>query len=242
MEKFYRQFFEILKTSSEREFDAFRKLIINEINRESLARKGISVKKTAHGIKQKNIPDSVRPISSGKNRYAKRIKYLRFILEQKWEYLFDDYKLDEERKYYVYAHSDPTMTEFDISGLTNIIGIPFYIGKGCGDRHLGLTRNQGHDVKMRDILRKGCQKEKIVQIVKDNLTEREALALESKLIYLFQTVYENQLCGVLYNLDLGRRPDFDNLDSCVEKPSIIIRRKDDITGTEAVAHRLAAGQ
>jgi hypothetical protein len=85
-------------------------------------------------------------------------------------------------------------------------GTPFYIGKGCGDRAWDLNRNEGHGVHLRQLRKRGVADSEIVCIVRDNMTEREALELESKLICFFGTRFEAGRKGILVNLSFPARP------------------------------------
>jgi hypothetical protein len=112
--------------------------------------------------------------------------------------------LDTERKYYVYAHLDPTSkiainfnprTTFGASvGMTHF---PFYIGKGTGDRYKDFNWNETHRKMRQKIVTP------IAIILKDNLTEAEALAFEDKLIDIFGL---KVFGGYLTNLDEGYHP------------------------------------
>ena len=77
---------------------------------------------------------------------------------------------------------------------------PFYVGKGTGNRAFDINRNEGHK-KVRQYLDKIGKEIQIVKI-KENLTEGEALALESKLIDIFGL---KAICSFssLTNLDEG---------------------------------------
>jgi hypothetical protein len=128
----------------------------------------------------------------------------------------DVYKSDagsQEKKFYVYAHVRPHPGFMEIktspdqfAGL-RIPGVPFYIGKGAGGRAYDLSRNDGHGAELRSLKKSGVSQDEIVFIIKDGLTESEALKLESKLIYILGTKYESTTNGLLVNLDLPKRPD-----------------------------------
>lgn len=123
--------------------------------------------------------------------------------------LYSDLNLNESKKYYVYTHSEQYkkiavgkcgITTFAASlGMTHI---PFYVGKGIGSRANDLNRNETHR-KIRQKLKK-FDKDIVVEIVKDNLTEKEALILESKLIDIFGLLPNG---GRLVNLDEGIKSD-----------------------------------
>lgn len=192
--------------------------IRKEINKEISFRK-----KSNNPPKPKLIKNPLR-IPSKKLGYEKRAKYIRSILEQKWDYLVDSFDLSEEKKFYVYAHVDPSINEVDLKSELNILGKPFYIGKGTGKRAYDLRRNSTHREKFKELLSSGYEERKIVNIVKDNLTEKEALVLESKLIYIFQTKYESRK-GSLYNVDIGVRPDFSPIEENIDRGDNVIRRR-----------------
>lgn len=135
-------------------------------------------------------------------------KYYKILLEQDWGHLFSG---DAVQKYYVYAHIKPgnKRIKIDHEELPLIMdGVPFYIGKGTGDRAFDLKRNQGHGTMLKELQDAGVKKSEIVCIISDCLSEAKALELESKLIYLFGTKYEPERKGMLVNLDVPPRPDF----------------------------------
>jgi hypothetical protein len=115
---------------------------------------------------------------------------------------------DEERKYYVYAHLNTRkkilggkygVTTFGASlGMTHF---PFYIGKGTDNRCENLNRSETHRKMVQTIKASGS--EPIVFVIKSNLSESEALQLESKLIDIFGLIPQN---GLLSNLDEGMKP------------------------------------
>lgn len=122
--------------------------------------------------------------------------------------IYQHSNLDEERKYYVYAHLNPRkkilggkygVTTFGASlGMTHF---PFYIGKGTDNRCENLNRSETHRKMVQTIKASGG--EPIVFVVKLNLNESEALQLESKLIDIFGLIPQN---GLLANLDEGMKP------------------------------------
>ena len=80
-----------------------------------------------------------------------------------------------QRKYYVYVYFDPETYR------------PIYVGKGCGHRalrHLKSKNKKSPKVKaIREI--EGLGKKPIIQIVQWNMTEDEALKVESALLECF---------------------------------------------------------
>lgn len=139
-----------------------------------------------------------------KNKFESCIK----IMETDISDLYNDLVLDTEPKYYVYVHCDPNMKialkKDGISTFGATLGmthLPFYVGKGTGNRAYELDRNETHR-KFRQKL-KNFDKDIVVNILKTDLTEKEALILESKLIDIFGLITNG---GRLVNLDEGVNP------------------------------------
>lgn len=112
---------------------------------------------------------------------------------------------NSDSKYYVYVHCDPFFKlnatangKIAFAATMGIESLPFYVGKGEGNRAYDLNRNESHRKKRQMIEMSG--KHIDVKIVKDKLTETEALALESKLIDIFGM---KSFGGWLVNLDEG---------------------------------------
>jgi len=119
--------------------------------------------------------------------------------------IYKDQTLDESKIYYVYAHCDPgRKIALKKDGKTTFAAtlgleyIPFYIGKGTGNRAFELDRNDSHR-KIRQRL-KTFDKDIVVKIIKIDLTEKEALMYESKLMDIFGL---KSFGGKLVNLDEG---------------------------------------
>lgn len=138
-----------------------------------------------------------------------RVKYLDQLLGQDWSRLFADVA-PGSNDFYVYAHCDPRLRAF--AGTKEVNGVmpgqPFYIGKGSGDRAWCMKRNQGHGLRLREVLQAGFAPSSIVHIVRRGLPDAAALELEAKLVYFFGTIYEDDRKGVLLNLDVCKRPAF----------------------------------
>lgn len=113
-----------------------------------------------------------------------------------------------EPKYYVYVHCDPTqkihvradLKHFFLASKFNLMHVPFYVGKGIDNRWLDFNRNDSHRKIRQKIKLKN--KDILPVKIKENLTEAEALSLESKLIdILGLRSYSKH--GLLVNLDEG---------------------------------------
>lgn len=169
-----------------------------------------TIEKAREGLNKHNS-NSLLELRCLNEKETKRKNYLNSLINQDWGYLFNSETYSNEKKYYVYAHVDPTSRIFTASKKCggNYGGLPFYIGKGTGNRAYVLKRNQGHGKKIRNLLTKGYSEDDIVHILKSDLTESQAYELESKLIYFFGTKYqENRKYGTLYNLDIPAIPEF----------------------------------
>lgn len=121
------------------------------------------------------------------------------LINQDWTDLYPKGDGCQEKKHYVYAHVTKMQRTLNV-GEFNFPGVPFYIGKGVGDRAFDLKRNEGHGVELRNLLSSGRLPKDIVFMVKDGMTENEALCLEAKLIYFFGTRFDEVHNGVLVNL------------------------------------------
>jgi hypothetical protein len=113
--------------------------------------------------------------------------------------------LNEQKNFYVYAHCDPffglkadTNGKIAFASMLGLTHLPFYIGKGTGTRAYDLNRSESHRKKRQFI--ENSNKEVMVSILQDNLTEKEALMIESKLIDIFGLT---SFGGWLVNLDEG---------------------------------------
>jgi len=119
--------------------------------------------------------------------------------------LYKDMGLDGAKEYYVYAHmasdrpiaigKDGRTTFFASLGPSHI---PFYVGKGIGERFQNTTRNETHRKVKQKLASFGHTI--IASKVVDGLTEIEALCYESKLIDIFGLLGKG---GILVNLDEG---------------------------------------
>lgn len=137
-----------------------------------------------------------------------RLHYLSSVLGQDWTFLFP-HSDDAEPTCYVYAHIDPREGPVRLKSLGIVLnGKPFYIGKGSGRRAWDLRRNQGHGKQINHIRKMGYADASIVQLIAENLTERQALELEAKLIYFFGSIHGEWFKGCLVNLADHVQPRF----------------------------------
>jgi hypothetical protein len=103
---------------------------------------------------------------------------------------FPDLTNEDNKSYYVYLHCNPSnslqvtrdIRELFLASKFGLTHMPFYVGKGIGERCNDLSRNEGH----RKIRSKLLSKKLEIKVVKifENLTEQEALFEEQKLIAL----------------------------------------------------------
>lgn len=117
------------------------------------------------------------------------------------------------KNYYVYAHCNPLIklsSKKDIKQLFlaikfNLEFLPFYIGKGTGNRFNELNRNDSHKKIRQSIKSKG--KEIVPIKLIDNLTEGKALEYEAKLIDILGLISLSKY-GLLVNLDESKESIF----------------------------------
>ena len=131
------------------------------------------------------------------------------ILNSNIDYIYP--QKDSSNNYYVYAHCDPSnavfVSKYNTNGLQafaatlGLTKYPIYIGKGTGNRAYQLDRSETHKKVRQSLRSRGLDLQTF--IIKDNLTESEALALEAKLIDIFGLICYG---GKLTNLDEGKNP------------------------------------
>lgn len=194
---------------------------LNNVSDEVLKIIALAVARERHKrkIDKSQIKEEFKQIESGINKFftnrpkkhdlfnPKWLGYLTDIINQDWVDLFNGCN---DKKYYVYFHHYPTGNKLSFNNEYapfSLSGYPFYVGKGTGDRAYDLNRNQGHGAILKQLKEKNFHANDIVRIIKNDLTESEALELESKFIYFFGTKYEKGRNGILVNLDIPKRPD-----------------------------------
>jgi hypothetical protein len=110
--------------------------------------------------------------------------------------------------YYVYVHCNPLKPlkvrndakHCFLALRFNLTHEPFYVGKGIGSRYVDLNRNDSHRKIRSQIL--ASEQEVMAIRVNENMTENEALAVESKLIDILGLKSYSRH-GLLVNLDEG---------------------------------------
>jgi hypothetical protein len=121
----------------------------------------------------------------------------------------NDENLSSEKDFYVYTHFTSDRRHFpcekdSVSMFCHAVGmpsIPFYVGKGKGDRHSCKERNKGHQLVRKLSENRGDETQSFVLM--GGLTEMEALVMEGKLIDIIgQRAIKT---GPLTNLDEGYR-------------------------------------
>lgn len=160
-----------------------------------------NIMKSRIGELRSRDPGFVSKNDSVKNKFNACQK----ILDADISSLYADMDLSEEKIFYVYAHCDPNykiaikkdgISTF--SATLDMTHLPFYIGKGSGDRANCLDRNGAHRKHRQRLRRFG--KDIYVSVIKNGLTEMDAFILESKLIDIFGLT---SFGGRLVNLDEG---------------------------------------
>lgn len=150
-------------------------------------------------------------IFNGKEKNIKKYSHiLDHIFDCDINDIFQQETLSQDKKFYVYAHCDPRhpliAKSFDIKDIFLLTKFPFlkfkpfYIGKGTDDRFIDFNRTGVHRKIRTEITKIG--KEIIPIKLAENLTEIEALSLESKLIDLLGLISLSKN-GQLANLDEG---------------------------------------
>jgi hypothetical protein len=111
-----------------------------------------------------------------------------------------------KKRYYVYSWVNPD---------TNT---PFYIGKGTDTRAINFHQSGRCENKRQKLFKKGYTNEQIVNIIQKDLTEKEALLLEKKLIEQYKRIEDG---GLLFNYKICNEKGYKIID-----PKIIENIKD----------------
>lgn len=169
--------------------------------------------------KRESLPKHIDGCFSRKGIRKNKDESILFdFLDDDWSSLFDS-NYDEDRKYYVYYHTNPNFKDtVFISGESKIVfkGKPFYVGKGTGNRFNSKIRSRSH-ISVLNKIESVYSKIDIYHIFKENLTEKEAFELESKLITFFgceSEIGKNKMHfhgyngGFLINADPAKRPEY----------------------------------
>lgn len=116
-----------------------------------------------------------------------------------------------DKSFYVYMHCNPLkklnvkndIRDAFLAVKFALTHVPFYVGKGTGNRYLEFNRNDSHRKIRTSILNSG--NDIIPVIIANNLTEAAAFSLESKLIDILG-LKSLSAGGMLVNLDEGLLP------------------------------------
>ncbi len=108
------------------------------------------------------------------------------LLREDWSDLFTGIDNDHS-DYYVYYHSNPTFKSIKFRYETSYIDmkVPFYIGMGRGKRIYSYARSVMHTNYLNTLSSEGYTNQEIMRFYQRNLTKKDALILESKLILFF---------------------------------------------------------
>ena len=164
--------------------EALRSAITGELQRRKRfkelekrqAQAAVHEERTKEAVKEHwRIPASF-PRYAVQTSYKDRRTYLPRLLAQDWSSLFPTSDVTV-REHYVYIHYDPRSKPIELKAMKVLLmGKPFYIGKGSGQRAWDLRRNQGHGKRIKYLRQLGYSDETMVQIICEGLTEQEALS------------------------------------------------------------------
>jgi len=198
-----------------------------ELYDSKILRKDLSLKKfdniTSNNnlleFKDINIDKKTLNVKNYKTPKNSKTSYLHELLMEDWSNLFA-FANNNAKDFYVYYHTDPRESsliylKYDIE--LKFLGKPFYIGKGKNDRYKSLnSRSSSHRNKIKTLLNMNIPEDKIFIKLQENLNEREALELESKLITFFgcngeysykRKYFSDKKGGILLNSDTSIRPE-----------------------------------
>lgn len=141
-----------------------------------------------------------------KSFHPSHLKWLDDLMDEDWSTVYP--RSGGDACFYVYAHVAPGPVRVQCGGRLALdwCGLPFYIGKGAGQRAWDLNRNEGHGQELRQLKARGIKPEQIVHVIKGGLTEAEALEMEAKFIHFFGTRFQQHRRGLLVNLTVPARP------------------------------------
>jgi len=102
-----------------------------------------------------------------------------------------------KKRYYVYAWVNPETKS------------PFYIGKGTDTRATNFHQSGRCEYKRQRLFKRGYSNEQIINIIQKDLTEKQALNLEKKLIEQYKRIEEG---GTLFNYKICNQKGYKIID------------------------------
>lgn len=180
------------KIDVENPSDLKKHITLLQRTRKNLLRNNCNFSSISFGSSKQNLYD-IMPIFE----FLLNIKYIPI--------LGSDVVNQNNKEYYVYLHCDPTnhikinrdIRELLLASNYGLSFVPFYVGKGTGNRCFDLNRNDSHR-KIRSKILKSNKDIEVVKI-KENLSENEALFEEQKLIAILGLISLHKT-GMLVNL------------------------------------------
>ncbi len=118
--------------------------------------------------------------------YSKASIALDELWKEDWSYLFAQGDVESE-DFYVYMHINPKSrsVRYQADEWSMETRLPFYIGKGRGDRVFCKKRSRMHEQRINALVKAGHTPESFMQYHRTGLTEAAAKEIESKLILFF---------------------------------------------------------
>jgi hypothetical protein len=180
-----------------------------DIDNPSDIKKTISILQKLRKNKLRSLGYHQSNFQGSKWNYSDLYPAIELIYNSDISSLYSSITESNNREYYVYVHCDSTkklsvardIREYFLATKFNLKYMPFYVGKGTRNRFLDFNRNDSHRKIRTSILKR----RKDIEAIKicENLTETEALMIESKIIDILGSKHTSKF-GMLINLDEGK--------------------------------------